>query len=154
MKSFCANRRFIGCLTGWEFNFQHPTRTIVSAYPLIRGGKCRTSLPERSIEAVFLPLIKGETTAKLREGVLEKRLIFCYLWNIIAPVVQWIECEIADLATQVRFLAGAHDRKIQTALYFSIHVLAGGMFFEHKKQPRRGRENFVLTKTKLFVTTN
>ena len=27
------------------------------------------------------------------------------------------------------------------------------MFYEHIKQPSQGRENFVLTKTKLFLTT-
>jgi len=32
-------------------------------------------------------------------------------------------------------------------------VTGGAMFFEYKKPASQGRENFVLTKTKLFLTT-
>ncbi len=35
---------------------------------------------------------------------------------LIAPVVQWIEYKIADLAIQVRLLAGAPSRELVRAL--------------------------------------
>jgi len=45
-----------------------------------------------------------------------------------------------------------HDPKQANCFACVREAKAGIMFFEHKKQMRWGRENFVLTKTKLFVT--
>jgi hypothetical protein len=50
-------------------------------------------------------------------------------------------------------LLGAQERKIQTALDFSILVQDGSMFFYQEKQLSHGHGNFVLTKTKLSLTT-